>query len=140
MRSITKEAKWGVAAAYASGTATVKASATGIDCTGYESIAFVLSLATIASGATTSFKLQQSDTAVDDAGFVDITNATATTIADDDDDQLRIVEVRPTKKYVRALLTKDASNAVGATVLYVLFNGDDVPITQASGVEVTFVP
>lgn len=140
MRSIAKEAKWGVAAVYASGTATVKASATGFDTSGYENVAFILSLATIATGATTSFKVQESNTAVDDAGFTDITSATATTIADDDDNQLRIVEVRPTKKYVRGLLTKDATNAVGGTVLFCMFNGDDVPITQSSDVEVTYVP
>lgn len=137
MRSLVKETKWGVAAIYSSGTATVKASATGFDATGYESVAFILSLATIAASAVTSFKVQQSDTAVDDAGFTDITSASSTTIAADDDDQLRIVEVRPTKKYVRALLTKDATNAVGATVLYCMFNGDEVPITQGTGVEVT---
>jgi len=139
MRSLVKEAKWGVAAIYASGTATVKASDVGFDRSGYEKVAFILSLATIATGAVTSFKVQQSDTAVDDAGYTDITSATATTIADDDDNQLRIVQVRPTKKYVRALLTKDATNAVGATVLYAMFNGDDVPITQGTGVEVTEV-
>lgn len=139
MRSLAKDAKFVVAAAYASGTATVKAPATGIDTNGYERACFILNLATIATGAVQSFKVQESDTAVDDSNFVDITSAAAATIADDDDDQIRVVEVRPSKRYVRGLFTKDGTNAAAGTVTCILFNGDDVPVTQAAGSEVTFV-
>ncbi len=140
MRSIFKDAIFGTAANYASGTATVKAPATGIDMAGYKNIAFILSLPSIATGSAQSFKCQQSDTAVDDAGFVDITSASAPTIADDDDNEIRIVECRPTKRYVRGLLTKDGTNAVAAVVLYVKFNGDGVPVTQPAGTEGVYVP
>lgn len=139
MRSLVKDTKLVTAAEYASGTATTKCPATGIDTNGFDSACFILALAAIATGAATSFKIQESDTAVDDAGFTDITGATAATIADDDDGQNRRVEVKPTKRYVRALLTKDAANAVGATVLCQLFNADEVPVTQPAGTEDTFV-
>lgn len=139
MQSLVKNCKWVVAAQYASGTATTKCPATGVDCKGAERVVFELAIAGVATGGVQSFKLQESDTAVDDAGFVDITGATATTIADDDDGQIRLVEVKPSKRYVRGLLTKDASNAVGATVTAILFNFDDVPVTQDAGTEVTFV-
>jgi hypothetical protein len=139
VKSILKDSKYVVGAVYASGTATVKGPTTGVDTLGYNKVTCVLTLAAIATGATTSFKLQQSDTAVDDAGFVDVTSATATTIADDDDDQLRIIEFQPTKRYVRGLLTKDASNAVGAAWHFILSQADAVPVTQPTGVEGTFV-
>lgn len=139
MFSLAKDAKWVRAANYASGTASVKAPATGIDMAGYKSAAFILDLVAIAAGGVNSFKIQQSDTAVDDAAFVDITGASATTIADDDDDQIRVVEVRPTKRYVRGLLTKDASNVLAGAVICCLHNGDEMPATQPTGSEVTYV-
>jgi hypothetical protein len=139
MRSLVKDCKFVVAAIYASGTASVKAPATGVDMSGFERVCFVVNLATIAASAVASAKIQQSDTAVDDAGFVDITSSDSTAIVADDDDQIRLIEVQPTKRYVRLLLTKDATNAVAATVTAILFNADDSPVTQPTGTEATFV-
>lgn len=139
MYSILKDTKCVVGAVYASGTATVKGPTTGVDTLGFNKVTCILTLAAIATGATTSFKLQQSDTAVDDAGFVDVTSASATTIADDDDNQYRRIEFQPTKRYVRGLLTKDAANAVGASWLFLLSGADSVPVTQPSDTEDTFV-
>lgn len=139
MKSIAKDVQIAVGAVYASGTASVKGPTTGVDTKGFNKVTCVVTLATIAAGATTSFKLQQSDTAVDDAGFVDITSAAASTIADDDDNQYRVIECQPTKRYVRGLMTKDASNAVGASWLFILHQADVVPVTQPADTEVTFV-
>jgi hypothetical protein len=135
MRSLFADTKWVVAAIYSSGTASVKAPATGIDTSGYRKVTFIAHLAAIAATAVSSMKIQESDTAVDDAGFTDITSAAAPTIAADDDDQIRIIEVTPRKKYVRLLFTKDATNAVAGSVLACLWNGKESPATQPAGTE-----
>ena len=133
VKTIFKDCKIVTAGTYATGTADVKLPTTGVDTKGYDVAEFVLHLATIAAGAVTTAKVQQSDDTTD-GNFSDL-EGTSQTIADDDDNGVKIFTiVKPTKRYLRLYVDKDASNAVGASALCYLHGAEIKPVTQASDV------
>lgn len=106
---------------YASGTATRNGAS--VDMAGYEWVMFIYKFATIAASAVTSIKVQQSsdDAAADD--FSDV-EGTAQTVAADDDNQNFIVTIkRPSKRYLRPVVVKDATNAAAELVIAVRGGG-----------------
>jgi hypothetical protein len=101
----------------------------GVDTLGYENVVFKVAFGAITSGAVTSVKLQQSsDDAATDA-YSDIAGS-AQTVADDDDNQIVMIEVhRPLKRYLCAVVDRGTQNAVVDYMEAILFNGAQVPIT-----------
>lgn len=137
VKSIFKDCKMVPAADYASGTTDVKGPTAGVDTKGFDTIEFVLHVAAVATGATTSVKLQHSDDTTD-GNFADIAG-TSQTIADDDDNQLFVLSLeKPVKRYVRLYIDKDATNAVGASAVAYLSNAETKPVTQPTGVQGEF--
>jgi hypothetical protein len=139
--NLGKNVKISSALDYASGTADV--TGTIIDMQGYDGVLMILHAATIAAGAVTTFKAQQ-DT--DSAGgtMADL-EGTGISVADDDDNQLFIIDLyKPEERYVRCYLDKDASNAVGASAIYIQYNGAKAPfdnsVTDASTYELHISP
>lgn len=131
MKTIRHDCKVVEAAAYASGTADVKAPLAGVDTKGYDTIEFVVHLGVIAAGAVTTAKLQQSDDTTD-GNFADIAGS-AVSIAADDDGEFKVLTIhKPRERYVRLYLDKDATNAVGASVTAFLHDAESSPVGQAT--------
>lgn len=107
---------------------------TAVDMKRFRSVAFLLAMGSITGGAATSAKLQASeDNGVAD-GWSDL-EGTSITIADDDDDQLFILEIdNPQKRYVRVYISRATQDSVVDGVIAVQFNADDEPVTQSDSV------
>lgn len=131
MFSIVKDAKiTRVSNAVAAGTTTVNA--TGVDMAGFDAVAFVVALGTLTSTAETTVKLQQSDDDGSADAYSDL-EGTSITVADDDDNQVFIAEVlRPTKRYVRCVVTRATANAVIDSIVAIQHAARDTPVTQPS--------
>ena len=129
---LTEQVKISTALNYASGTATVNGST--LDMKEYDGMVVVVKLATVAAGATTSIKLQQGS-ASDLSDASDLAGSSVS-IAADDDNEIKYLELRgPRERYVRVVLVKDGSNAVGASAVYLQYRAKELPVSQPTGVE-----
>lgn len=97
---------------YASGTADRNSAS--VDMAGKEWVVFIAKFAAVAAGATTSVKLQQS---ADDSTFNDLEGTGITVAADDDNQSFAIALYRPSDRYVRLVVDKDAANATAEMVI-----------------------
>ncbi len=100
----------------------------GINRAGYDRVAFLVNCGSIAAGSLCSFKVQQCDTDTD-GSYTDITNASVT-YADTDDDKATVIDVRPTKLWVRLVATNGAAFAALMSGIAELYNGRVTPVTQ----------
>ena len=113
--------------AVAAGTTDINC--TGVDMKGYESVTFYTLFGTITATAVTSVKAQQSE---DNSSFADL-EGTAITVADDDDNQVAILEiVRPQERYVRLVVDRGTANAVVDGVIAVQTDAIEEPVTHDS--------
>lgn len=128
---------------YASGSADREGLV--FDMQGFESVMIVVKFAAIAAGAVTSIKAQQGEAVDSVSAPTDITDAadlegTAQTIADDDDNQIFIIDlVKPQERYVRLVVDKDAANATAEMAWYIGYGGPrKTPTTLTLADEVTY--
>jgi len=125
------------ALAYASGTADRNGAT--LDMKGYGGVLMGVHSAAIATGATYGIKAQQGATGdLSDAADLE---GTSITIADSDDDTIHWIDVKPTERYCRVVVDKDAANACAESAIYIQYGpyGVSVPITDADG-ETHFEP
>lgn len=120
---------------YASGTADRTGAV--FDMADYRGVLMIVKLATIAAGGTNSIKAQQGaasnlSDAADLAG-------TAQTIADDDDNQIFVIDLyEPTERYVRLYVDKDTVNACAESAIYVGYGSRKRPVSNTVTDAVTF--
>lgn len=129
MFSLVKDAKvTRVSNAVAAGTTTVNS--TGVDMAGFDAVAMVAAVGTLTSTAETTVKLQQSDDDGSSDAYSDL-EGTSITVADDDDNQLFVAEaLRPTKRYVRCVVTRATANAVIDSIVAIQHAARDTPVEQ----------
>lgn len=121
-----------VLAPQSAGTGTRKTS--GVDCTGLDTIAFLIGIGTITSTSVITVKLQGSNTDVD-GNYADL-ESTSFTVPDTDGSKLVLTEIiRPQYRYTRAVITIATANCVIDLVAAVTgINVRNVPVTQGSTV------
>lgn len=107
-----------------------------VDTQGYQSCTFVWSMGSITAGAVTSAKVQQGDEA--GGGDMDDLAGSAITIAADDDGQTFAVEVhRPTKRYVRLVISRATQDSVVGEIYAFLYGARDLPVSNNRTDEMT---
>lgn len=117
-----------VSNAVAAGTTDVNSAS--VDMQGFDAVAFVVAFGTITAGAATSIKVQQSS---DDGSADDWTDleGTGVTVADDDDNQIAVVDVtHPSKRHLRCVVDRGTQNAVVDGIVAVQYRPDSVPTTH----------
>lgn len=120
-----------VSAAVAAGMATTNCDA--VDMAGYDSVAFVALIGTIAASGTVDMKAQQ-DSASGMGSAADLAG-TKVSLTDADDDKMLILNIhRPRERYVRAVITTAVGNGTIDGVFAILYNARNKPITQGSTV------
>lgn len=120
---------------YASGTADRNGEV--FDTAGLEGVLMIVKFATIAAGGVNSIKAQQG-AASDLSDAADLAG-TAQTIADDDDNQIFVIDlVKPQERYVRVVVDKDTTNACAESAIYIGYGPRVMPVTQTLADEVTY--
>ena len=105
---------------YASSTAV--RSGDTLDMQGYDGVMAIMHCATIAGSAVGDLHFETAT----DSGFSGGTDLLGTAIvtADDDDNEIFVADLyKPLERYVRAVVTKDTSNAAAESVLYIQYKG-----------------
>lgn len=119
-----------VSNAVAAGTTDVTSSV--IDMQNYEGALIVFAFGTITASAVTSCKAQQSS---DDGGsdaYADLL-ATGITVADDDDNQLVILDIyKPRERYLKGIIDRATQNAVVDGIFVFRYGAKKLPATDDS--------
>lgn len=116
--------------AVAAGTSSQNSSS--VDMTGYDAVRFVALLGTLTATQVTSLKLQHSD---DNSSFSDVTNGGTAAMADGDSNKMLVAEyVRPSKRYVRAVVVRGTANAVIDGVIAEQYQTRALPVTADASV------
>ena len=128
-----------VSNAVAAGTSDINSSS--LDMLNFLAVEFTVAFGAITSGAVTSVKLQGSD---DDSSWSDLTG-TDQTVADDDDDQLFILDCpHPRHRYIRCVVGRGTQNAVVDGIIARQYEASTLPVTHDSttvgGSEVNHAP
>lgn len=106
-----------------------------VDTAGFSCCLITVHFAAIATGAVTTMKLQHADAASNETTLTsgaDI-EGSSQTIADDDDNQVKFWDVRPTKRYLQVAIDKDATNVTAESMLAILYGANVKPTTQGLG-------
>jgi len=119
-----------VSNAVAAGTSDVTSSA--IDMQNYEGCLMIFALGTITASAVTSCKAQQSS---DDGGsdaYADLTG-TSITVADDDDNQIVILDIyKPKERYLKGIIDRATQNAVVDGIFVLRYGAKKLPAVDDS--------
>ena len=108
---------------------------TSVDMAGFDSVTFVACLGTLTATQVTSAKLQHSD---DNSSFSDVTSGATANMADADSNKLLIASYkRPTKRYVRLVVSRATANAVIDSVVAYQYRARTRPVTQSSTISAT---
>lgn len=102
-----------------------------VDMNGFEGVMFVVVMGAVVANAVTTVKAQQSsDNGVAD-GFSDLED-TQQTVADDDDNQVFIIDVwKPQKQYVKPYVDRATQNATVQTCLAIQYGARERPTALA---------
>ena len=125
--NLGNEVKISACLAYASGTAAREGAT--LDMLGYDGVLAIMTCATLAASSVGDIHFETST----DSGFSGGTDLTGTAIAtaNDDDDEIFVVDLyKPLERYVRAVVTKDTSNAMAESVTYIQYKSDKKPVTN----------
>lgn len=127
MNSAVREKVTRVSNAVAAGTTDINSSE--VDMQNFEGVKFYVLFGAITAGAVTSIKAQQ-DTVTGMAGAADL-EGTALTVADDDDNQIAILDVyRPRERFVRCVVDRGTQNAVVDGIIAVQYGPRVMPATN----------
>lgn len=119
-------------AAGAAGQTTITSSA--VNMAGFDGVCFVVPIGPITSGAVTSMKLQQSSDDGSSDNYSDVLG-TSVTIADDDDNKLKYLDCyRPTKQYLKLVISRATQDATIGSVVAIQYDARTLPVTQGTNV------
>ncbi len=118
-----------VSNAVAAGTTDVNC--TSVDTQGFDGVRFVALFGVLSANQVTAIHAQQSSD--DDAAdaWADVAGTGSGAMADTDDQDMIVTDIiRPTERYVRAVVDRATGNAVLDGVIAELYKARDVAVTQ----------
>lgn len=136
LQSMIKDVKWTVVEnAAVAGTTDLETDI--LDMAGFESVSFFLHTGTLTDTGTITLDLYE-NTANSTSGAVAITGSSTSTLtgsSNNGDNKLFIVErIRPTKRYVYAVVNRGTANCVVNSVIAAQYGATDTPVTQPASV------
>lgn len=132
MEGLLKNAKFTRSVAATAAGATDVTGST-IDTAGYNAVCFVVDIGTLTATQVTSMRAQQG--ALSDASdMADLEGTIAGPMADGDGSKFLVIDViKPAERYVRVIVDRATANAVINGGVAILYNANNVPITQSTG-------
>lgn len=102
-----------------------------LDTQGFDTVTFVAPLGAIDATGTVTLKIQQGDES-DGSDMADLSGATASADASDDNKLLCVEIYRPRERYLRPVLTRGVANSVIDGAIAILRDPQDIPVTRSS--------
>ena len=118
---------------YASGSAD--RTGTAIDTDGYEGCCIIVKFAAIEADAVTDIYASEDDAV--GLGTKATIAGTSQTVADDDDNQVFVIDIkRPKKRYLALEVNKDASHATAESAVAILYGAQSRPTNATAQADV----
>lgn len=115
---------------YTGSAATTDLTSEAVDMQGFEGARFICGFGALTSTAVTSVKAQQCDTS--GGTYADLAG-TAITVADDDDNQISIIDVyRPTERFLKHVVDRGTANAVIDFLIVELYGPKEIPVSETA--------
>ncbi len=127
--------------ATAAGTSTI--TSTAIDMQGFDRLSIIALFGTLTSTTVTSIKLQQSDDDGASDAYDDLAGSALSIPDTDSNKMLQSDLIRPTKRYVKVVVTRGTANAVIDGVVVIKHGAMKVPTSKhstMSGTEINNAP
>lgn len=106
-----------------------------LDMSGFEGVVFICALGTVTDASVVTMKAQQDD-ANAAAGMADLSGATVSLTGSSDSNQCLLLDLyRPTKRYVRCVVTTATQNAAIDGVIAIQYSGRYLPVTQSTDID-----
>ena len=103
-----------------------------VDMKAFHSAQFIVAFGAITASAVTSVKLQQSSDDASADAFADLLG-TSITVADDDDNQLIVLDINePQERYVRCVVSRATQDSVVDGIICQQYNAFEEPVTHDS--------
>lgn len=118
--------------AVAAGTSVQTSSA--VDCQGaeaFDEVTFMAAFGALTATQVTNIKVQESD---DNSTYNDSKDTLSVNLADTDGNRMLLCTIRPTKRYLKLIVTRGTANAVIDGVWAFLRRSKKLPVTQTSDV------
>lgn len=106
-----------------------------IDTAGYDKCLILVKMGAIEASAVQSLKVQHADAASDAdtlTSGADIAGS-AQTIAADDDQEGKFVDIRPSKRYLQLVIDKDTTHTSDECAFALLYNAESINTTHGDG-------
>jgi len=117
-------------AANAAAAAQTDVTSSAIDTKRFEGCLFIVAMGAITGGAVTSAYVAQCDTS---GGSYTELDGTRLTIADDDDNQVFLMDIKqPTERYLKCVVDRATQDAVVDGIIAVQYAAKDIPTTHDS--------
>jgi hypothetical protein len=114
---------------------TTNQNTASVDMTGWDTVEFVALMGALTATQVTKLKTQQSSDDASTDAYDDLAGSATAAMADADTNKtLRSEIVKPTKRYVRAVLVRGTANAVIDGIIAIQRRARRAPITQSSTV------
>jgi hypothetical protein len=115
--------------AVAAGVTTVTSSA--VDMKGFDAVTFIVAFGAIVAAGVQSVKIQQSnDTSGSPDDYSDLAGSSVT-VADDDDNQLVVVEVaKPQKRFLKCIVLRTVQNSTVDSIVALQSSAGVEPVTH----------
>jgi hypothetical protein len=122
--------------ATAAGTTAIEGGS--VDMLGFDGVLFLAAVGTLTATQVTALKAQQSSDDGSTDAFSDIAGSASAALADTDDNKLVVLDIfRPTKRYVRPVVTRGTANAVVDGVIAILYRAEKTPVLKHTTVALT---
>ena len=119
----------------AEAAATTDITSDAIDMQGYRGCLVMVHYGTLTTGHVTLAKMQQSDDDGVSDGYSDIANSATTALANDDDDEMDIIDIyKPGKRYLKCVVDRGTQNAVVDAITVIKYDPINVPVTQSADI------
>jgi len=133
IRSLPKDCKIVPILSYTSGTADRTSDV--IDHLGFDRCCILVHFAAIAAGGTNSIFRQHADAASNETTLTSGADVLGSlqTIVDTDDNNVKFMDFKPSKRYTQLNVDKDTANACAESAIAILYHAKEVPVTLAGG-------
>lgn len=129
IKSLSKETKV-TRVSNAAAAATTDVTSSAIDMKNFEGCMFIVSMGAITAGAVTSAYVTQCDTS---GGEYTELDGTSLTIADDDDNQVFLLDVKfPAERYLKCVVDRATQDAVVDGIVAIQYGAKVKPTTHDS--------
>lgn len=135
VRNLAKASQVVVVSTGITAASTSVTNLSGIDTRGFTGVMIIALLGTLTATQTTSLKAQGSSDDGSTDAYADLAGSSTGNAADGDTGKCLILDIyKPKERYVKPVLVRGTANAVVTSIIAILYNAAEEPVTAGAGI------